>query len=53
MKCEETAGVTVTEESKVIQPIVVIPLPSPDCKTDWNYNQHGSDCKCNCDKGLE
>lgn len=33
--------------------MIIIPLPSPDCETDWNYNQHGQDWKCRCDDGLE
>lgn len=32
---------------------MIIPLPSPDCATDWNYNFHGMDWVCNCNEGLE
>ena len=24
-----------------------------DCKTDWDYNFHGSDWKCRCNHGFE
>ncbi len=32
---------------------MIIPLPSPDCVTDWNYNFHGMDWVCKCNEGLE
>ena len=32
---------------------MIIPLPSPDCATDWNYNFHGMDWVCRCNEGLE
>ena len=32
---------------------MIIPLPSPDCATDWNYNFHGMDLIFRCNEGLE
>ena len=32
---------------------MIIPLPSPDCVTDWNYNFHGMDWVCKCNEGRE
>ena len=33
--------------------MILIPLPSPDCAKDWNYNEHGEDWKCRCNEGFE
>lgn len=33
---------------KIIQPIIIIPLPSPVCNEDWNYQQNGRDWQCDC-----
>lgn len=51
--CETTDGVNVVQTEKVVQPIIIVPLPSPNCATDWNYNSHGSDWKCRCNEGRE
>jgi len=33
---------TLNEDSiMIIQPEMVIPVASPNCKYDWNYNFHG------------
>lgn len=37
----------------VEQPLLIIPLPSPDCARDWNYNFHGANWVCRCNEGLE
>jgi hypothetical protein len=54
-KCDltTTAGVDVKEVEEVLQPLIIIPLPSPNCATDWNYNEHGADWKCRCNEGRE
>jgi hypothetical protein len=31
----------ITHKVFVKQPIMIIPVPSPDCARDWNYNLHG------------
>jgi len=36
-----------------IQPMLIVPLPSPDCARDWNYNFHGANWVCRCNEGLE
>ena len=42
------------EKIKIIkQPLILIPLPSPDCAKDWNYNLHGTDWICRCNEGIE
>jgi len=33
--------------------MLIIPLPSPDCSRDWNYNMHGDNWVCRCNEGLE
>jgi hypothetical protein len=42
-------------EKKVMvrEPIIIIPLPSPDCAKDWNYNSHGKNWVCRCNEGTE
>jgi hypothetical protein len=52
-KCEETEGVAVVKKIKDIQQMILVPLSSPNCETDWNYNEHGKDWRCNCDEGRE
>lgn len=32
---------------------MIVPLPAPNCQTDWNYNEHGNDWVCRCNEGLE
>ena len=37
------------EKTIVEQPIYMLPLPSPVCHVDFDYNAHGDDWKgCNC-----
>ena len=44
---------TTVIEEKIIQPIILIPLPSKKCNTGWSYNNHGSDLTCTCSEGKE
>ena len=30
---------------------MIVPLASPDCAVDWNYNFHGMDWVCKCNEG--
>lgn len=32
---------------------MIVPLPAPNCATDWNYDIHGDDWVCRCNEGLE
>jgi hypothetical protein len=32
---------------------MIVPLPSPDCEKDWNYNFHGEEWVCRCNEGRE
>lgn len=54
-KCllDSTEPVPVVEVEDVLQPLIIIPLPSPNCATDWNYNEHGSNWQCRCPEGRE
>jgi carbonic anhydrase len=38
---------------KIIQPIVIIPIPSPHCNENWNYQSFGRDWQCDCAEGKE
>ena len=40
-------------EKKIIQPIIIIPLPSPKCNENWNFTNKGSDWQCECAEGKE
>jgi len=40
-------------EKRVKEPIVIIPLPSPHCNENWNYQQRGDDWECECIEGVE
>ena len=40
-------------EKTVNQPIIIIPLPSPQCNDHWNYFRHGSDWECTCKEGKQ
>jgi hypothetical protein len=37
----------------IIQPQIIVPIASPDCKFDWDYAFHGQNWVCNCNEGLE
>jgi carbonic anhydrase len=37
----------------IIQPIIIIPIPSPHCNEDWNYQENGRDWNCDCSEGRE
>ena len=51
--CEKKDAVASIPKKKMLQPLMIIPLPSPDCETDWNYNFHGDDWVCKCNEGHE
>lgn len=38
---------------KVNQPILLIPLPSPKCNENWDYQSKGLDWNCECSEGKE
>ncbi len=40
-------------EDKVIQPIILIPLPGQQCNENWTYMNNGKDWVCSCKEGLE
>jgi len=52
-KCDTAEGVAVEKVTKILQPVMIVPLPAPNCETDWNYNEHGNDWVCRCNEGLE
>lgn len=39
--------------TELIQPEVVIPLPSRQCNENWDYNKNGADWECVCSEGNE
>lgn len=41
------------EIRKVTQPLIIIPLPSKVCNSNWDYNKHGENWECNCQEGKE
>jgi carbonic anhydrase len=44
---------TLSIEDKVMQPIILIPLPSKSCNQNWDYVNNGNDWECTCKEGLE
>ena len=38
---------------KINQPILLIPLPSPKCNENWDYQSKGLDWNCECSEGKE
>jgi len=52
LPCPDDAGIP-EKIVHQIQPMMIIPLPSPDCARDWNYNFHGANWVCRCNEGLE
>ena len=36
-KEEKTPGVSVTVEERIVKPIIIMPMSSPDCEKDWDY----------------
>ena len=54
-KCSgiEDKNFNLDQYTEVIQPDVVIPLPSRNCNEFWNYNSQGTDWECVCSEGKE
>eukprot|EP00340_Litonotus_pictus_P011240 CAMPEP_0170537384 /NCGR_PEP_ID=MMETSP0209-20121228/102682_1 /TAXON_ID=665100 ORGANISM="Litonotus pictus, Strain P1" /NCGR_SAMPLE_ID=MMETSP0209 /ASSEMBLY_ACC=CAM_ASM_000301 /LENGTH=619 /DNA_ID=CAMNT_0010838871 /DNA_START=343 /DNA_END=2200 /DNA_ORIENTATION=- len=42
-----------TWEQEIIQPEVVIPIPSRSCNQNWSYRHLGEDWECICREGVE
>jgi carbonic anhydrase len=40
-------------EEKVIQPIIMVPLPRKTCNQNWTYKSFGIDWECTCSEGKE
>ncbi len=38
---------------EIINPIIIIPRPSPYCNEKWNYKNFGDDWECDCKEGKE
>lgn len=51
--CEKSKAVDIKKEHKIIKPIMLMPLPSPNCETDWDYQMHGDNWQCRCKTGRE
>ena len=50
-KSEAPFGINI--ENRVIEPIIVIPLPSKDCNENWDYTTKGKNWECLCSEGVE
>jgi carbonic anhydrase len=37
----------------VTQPLIIIPMPSKYCNSNWSYAKHGADWECTCKEGKE
>lgn len=47
------ATLNLNNEDVVYQPIIVIPLPSKDCNSGWDYSSKGKNWDCGCAEGSE
>lgn len=47
------ATLNLKTEDVVYQPIIVIPLPSKDCNSDWDYASKGKNWECGCAEGSQ
>ena len=43
----------ITHDTKVMEPIILIPSPAKNCNDGWTYEQQGSDWECECSDGKE
>jgi carbonic anhydrase len=41
------------KETKLTQPVIIVPLPSRHCNDDWDYKENGADWECACSEGKE
>jgi carbonic anhydrase len=41
----------IVEDTKVTDPVILIPLPSKTCNEKWNYANFGNDWECDCIDG--
>jgi carbonic anhydrase len=48
-----TKSIDHIEVKEIIQPVIIVPLPSRDCNDDWNYQKQGADWECGCTEGHE
>jgi carbonic anhydrase len=44
----DVSNATTIIEKQVIQPIIIIPLPSRECNEGWDYQQNGNNWECDC-----
>jgi len=53
-ECYKTSkSIDIIEEKEIIQPVIIVPLPSRFCNEDWNYQKQGADWECGCSEGHE
>ena len=53
LKNDDVKDQTNYVDRNITQPIIIIPLPSPICNENWNYQRNGEDWACECKEGLE
>lgn len=51
--CDNSKDKPKIEIKKVIQPYVIVPIPSRKCNEDWDYQKQGDDWECDCKEGRE
>jgi hypothetical protein len=54
--CQGKTEIELTQNQKikkVIQPLMIIPLPSHNCNDNWNYDQQGKNWECKCKEGIQ
>jgi carbonic anhydrase len=41
----------IVQDDKVLDPVILIPLPSEECNEGWTYKSKGTDWECECKDG--
>lgn len=44
---------TIYKEKTIKKPIIMVPLASPTCNENWDYQRSGDDWECDCKEGVE
>ena len=50
-KAEAPLGISI--DNRIIEPMIVIPLPSKDCNAKWDFASKGKNWECLCSDGPE
>jgi len=49
----KNTNTTISNDETIFQPIIVIPIPSNYCNSQFNYSSKGKNWECQCAEGLQ